>query len=62
MNADELKIIDSFIAAHHSVIETKHAVTDAKRAHREAVKAAAAADAAYRELVKKRLEVSYAAQ
>jgi hypothetical protein len=62
MNNDEVEIMENFMAAHHLVIETKHAVTDAKRAHREAVKFAADADAAYRELVKKRLEVGYAAQ
>jgi len=54
VDEEDIAIIDNFIAANDWVIKTKHAIKDAKDLHKEAIKNAATADAAYRDLVKKR--------
>jgi hypothetical protein len=62
MHSDELKIIDNLVTANLLVTTTKDAIADAKYEHREAIKKAALAKAAYQDLLKKRLETSNAAQ
>jgi hypothetical protein len=59
---EDIAIIDNFITTNDLVIKTKHAIKDAKAAHQNAVKNAALADIAYRDLVKKREEYKNAAQ
>jgi len=62
MSPNELKIIDDLVTANLLVTTTKDAIADARYQHREAVKKAAIAKAAYQDLLKKRLETSDAAQ
>ena len=62
MKEDEIKVIDDLITANLLVTTTKDAVAEAKHAHREAVKKAALAKAAYEELLLKRLEACDATQ
>ncbi len=62
MPPDELKIIDNLVTANLLVTTTKDAIADARYEHREAVKKAALAKAAYQDLLKKRLESEDAAQ
>ena len=62
MNDEELKIIDDFVTANLLVTTTKDAIADARYEHREAIKKAAFAKAAYENLLKKRLEAHDAAQ
>ena len=62
MNDAELKIINDLVTANLLVTTTKDAIADARYEHREAIKKAAFAKAAYENLLKKRLEAHDAAQ
>ena len=62
MTPEEFEIIDKFVTANLRVTQTKDSIKFAKAAHRDAIKDAALADAAYRELTKRREEIKNAAQ
>jgi hypothetical protein len=62
VNEDEYKIVDKFVSANLWVTATKDAIKYAKADHREAIKEAALAEIAYRELLKRRMEARNAAQ
>ena len=62
MDEDEYKIIDDLVTANLWVTTTKDAIKWAKADHRDAIKKAALAKAAYEDLLKKRIEVLNAAQ
>ena len=62
MTPEEFEIVDKFVTANLWVTQTKDATKYAKEAHRDAIKDAALAGAAYRELTKRREEIKNAAQ
>ena len=62
MSDDELKIIDALVTANLMVTVKKDLIAVARAEHREAIKEAALAKAAYEDLLVKRLEARNAAQ
>ena len=62
MTPEEFEIIDKFVTANLRVTQAKDLIKFGKAAHRDAIKDAALADAAYRELIKRREEIKNAAQ
>lgn len=54
MDEDEYKIVDNFVKSNFLVTLTKDAIADARYEHRQAVKKAALAKTAYKDLIKKR--------
>jgi hypothetical protein len=59
---DEFEIVDTLVTANLLVTLTKDAIKEARASHRAAIKSAAVAAIAYKELVKKREEIKNAAQ